>query len=218
MPRGSHDFSRHPGGDRLRMAGAALVAVLAVLAGILLVNLFNGSGDSDDGAAPAVTGEPAAPSGEPAQGADRPEDSSSPTPSERATPSRSPSPTPGPRPSPTPQSAPAQPPAAPATGAPKVFAPVVVLNNSRIAGLADSAANRVEAAGFRVERVGNYLGQYNVPVSTVFYDPEDADAARTLLETVPGVERMVPRAETRIIETDTLILVVTRDFPTDDQP
>ncbi|WP_020572848.1 LytR C-terminal domain-containing protein [Parafrankia discariae] len=217
MPRGSHDFSRHPGGDRLRMAGAAGVAVLAVLAGILLVNLLNGSGDSD-GAAPAVAGGPAAPSGGPTPGADRPEDSASPTPSERATPSRSPSPTPAPRPSPTPQSAPAQPPAPPGTGAPKVFAPVVVLNNSRIAGLADSAADRVEAAGFRVERVGNYLSQYNVPVSTVFYDPEDADAARTLLETVPGVGRMVPRAETRIIETDTLILVVTRDFPTDDQP
>ncbi|MEX5634305.1 LytR C-terminal domain-containing protein [Parafrankia sp. FMc2] len=210
MPSGSHDTFRHREGDRLRMAAATAVAVLAVLAGILLVNLFNGPPDSDPdeaaSAAPAV-GTPSRPSTPPQ------------TPS--GSPTRSPTPTavPTPPPTPMPQSAPAEPPtAAPPPAAPRVFAPVVVLNNSRVAGLADDAADRVEAAGFRVERVGNYLSRYNVPVSTVFYDPEDADAARTLLETVPGVERMVPREETRIIETDTLILVITRDFPAGDQP
>ncbi|WP_018636289.1 LytR C-terminal domain-containing protein [Parafrankia elaeagni] len=200
MPSGSHDTFRHREGDRLRMAAATAVAVLAVLAGILLVNLFNGPPDSDpDDAAPP-----------PPAVADTPSQPSTPP----QTPTRSPTPTavPTPPPSPMPQSAPAAP------AAPRVFAPVVVLNNSRIKGLADDAADRVEAAGFRVERVGNYLSRYNVPVSTVFYDPEDADAARTLLETVPGVERMVPREETRIIETDTLILVVTRDFPAGNQP
>jgi hypothetical protein len=91
----------------------------------------------------------------------------------------------------------------------------VIFNNSRIAKLADAAVAPVEAAGFRVERVGNYNATYNVPVTTVFYDAGDEAAARTMLATVPGVQRMMPRSQTRILSTGALILVVTRDFPTD---
>lgn len=91
--------------------------------------------------------------------------------------------------------------------------PVVVLNNSRISGLADAAAAQVQAAGFPVDRVGNYVSIYNVPESTVFYEDGHADAARALQRAVPGIKRTVPRSETRIISTGTLILVVTREFP-----
>ncbi|KPM52981.1 hypothetical protein CcI49_21370 [Frankia sp. CcI49] len=215
MPSGSRPY-RTRGSDRLRMAAAIAVSVLAVLAGILLVNLFNPQSDSDDdvtaaGASPIRT-----------ESAER---TSPPEPAESAA---STAPAPSTRPAEPTDEATTRPPA-PTTAAatpkpgsdpagPHAFAPVIVLNNSRIAKLADRAADKVEAAGFKVERTGNYVGQYNVPVTTVFYDPEDAEAARTLLETVPGIDRMVPRAETRIIETDTLILVITRDFPAGDQP
>jgi hypothetical protein len=94
-----------------------------------------------------------------------------------------------------------------------VFATVTIFNDSRIPGLAQDAIAPVEAAGFTVDRVGNFLSVYDTPVTTVFFDPEDEAAARTMLDTVPGVERMVPRAQTSILGTGTLILVVTRDFP-----
>ncbi|EFC82412.1 LytR C-terminal domain-containing protein [Parafrankia sp. EUN1f] len=213
MPSGSHPY-RNRGSDRLRTAAATAVAVLAVLAGILLVNLFNG--DTDDEVAAAGASPTRAESAEPTRPAETTEPTRPTRPAESTRPAETTEPTPSRQATPT--TAPATPKPGSDPAAPHVFAPVVVLNNSRIKGLADRAADKVEAAGFKVERVNNYVGQYNVPVTTVFYDPEDAEAARTLLETVPGVDRMVPRAETRIIETDTLILVITRDFPAGDQP
>jgi hypothetical protein len=96
-----------------------------------------------------------------------------------------------------------------------VFAPVTIFNHSRIKGQAQAAVERVEAAGFRVDRVGNFIATWNTPVTTVYYDPEHAAAARTMLERVRGVERAVPRSKTDILPTGTLILVVTKDFPTD---
>ncbi|MCM3924429.1 LytR C-terminal domain-containing protein, partial [Frankia sp. AiPs1] len=107
------------------------------------------------------------------------------------------------------------PPPAPRSQRPTVTAPVVVLNNSRVSGLAEVAAGQVEAAGFPVERTGNFQSVYNVPVSTVFYDDDDAAAAQALKDAVPGIEKIVPRSQTRIVSTDTLILVITRDFPAD---
>jgi hypothetical protein len=96
-----------------------------------------------------------------------------------------------------------------------VFEPVVILNNSRIQGQADAAVERVEAAGFRVDRVGNYLSTYDVPVPTVFYDPGHEAAARTMRDRVPGIKMIKPKSETDIHSPDPLILVVTKDFPTD---
>ncbi|CAJ65319.1 MULTISPECIES: LytR C-terminal domain-containing protein [Frankia] len=201
---------RPPGrrADRLHAVAAGAVAVLAVLAGILLVNLVNGSSDPERPkpvAAPAHTPDDAGPS--PSASAHRTTPAASPTrrPSPAATTppaERPPSPTPAP------------PPAA-QSHRPTVTAPVVVLNNSRVSGLAEVAAGRVEAAGFTVERTGNFQSVYNVPVSTVFYDDDDAAAAQALKDAVPGIEKIVPRSQTRIVSTDTLILVITRDFPAD---
>jgi hypothetical protein len=184
---------------------AGVVAILAVLAGILLVNLLNSPSDhgpvSGSASRPGASATPAptgATSSGPASG--RPTASTSPRSTHAAT-------TPAPRPSAGRSAAP--------SGPPRVFAPVVIFNDSRISRLADAAVAPVEAAGFRVERVGNYNSTYNVPATTVFYDAGDEAAARTMLATVPGVQRMVPRSQTRILQTGTLILVVTRDFPTE---
>ncbi|ABD13739.1 hypothetical protein ThrDRAFT_01248 [Frankia casuarinae] len=199
--------------DRLHTLGAGVVAVLAVLAGILVVNLLNGSSNTD-----GSTTQVAAPTRSARPGTDQagggrttpappPHRAAAPAPGPRATKTASASPKPTPAPS---ASTATKPPAPPG---PKATAPVVVLNNSRIAGLAEVAAKQVESAGFRVERVGNYQSIYNVPVTTVFYDDADADAARALKEAMPGIESIVPRSKTRIVSTDTLILVITRDFP-----
>jgi hypothetical protein len=94
---------------------------------------------------------------------------------------------------------------------------VVILNDSRILGQADAARAPVEDAGFTVLRVGNYNGTWNVPKPTVFYEDADEAAARTMLDLVHGVAEMVPIRTTNItrVEPGTLVLVVTRDFPTE---
>ncbi|KJE21578.1 LytR cell envelope-like transcriptional attenuator [Frankia torreyi] len=94
-------------------------------------------------------------------------------------------------------------------------APVVVLNNSRISGLADSAARQVEAVGFPMSRTGSYLSIYNVPVSTVFYDDAHRDAAQALMDTIPKIKEILPRSQAQIVASDPLILVVTRYWPAD---
>jgi hypothetical protein len=92
---------------------------------------------------------------------------------------------------------------------------VVILNDSRISGLADAAVERVQAAGFHVDRVGSYQGKFNVPVPTVFYDAGHEAAAQAMLERIPGVKKIVPKSDTDIRSPEPLILVVTKDFPTD---
>ncbi len=197
---------RPPGrpADRLHAVVAGAVAVIAVLVGILLVNLLNGKSD------PEPPNPVTAPSRAPDGG------SPSPSPSvHRTTPAVSPTH----RPSPAATTPPAERPASAAPAQPgrrpPVTAPVVVLNNSRISGLAEKAAGQVEAAGFPVERTGNFQSLYDVPVSTVFYDDSDAAAAQALKDAIPGIEKIVPRSQTRIVSTDALILVITRDFPAD---
>jgi hypothetical protein len=186
--------------DRLRGVWAGVIAILAVLAGILLVNLFNGTPDPQRPGAPVAAATPS-PDGA-ALGSSR-------------------SASPSPRPNPSASRAADKPPAptsAPATATrpgPAVTVPVVVLNKSRIAGLAEAAARRVEAAGFPVARTGNFQSTYNVPVPTVFYDDAHLAAAQALKDAVPGIQKLVPRSQTQIVSTDPLILVITRDFPAD---
>ncbi|CAO5247407.1 LytR C-terminal domain-containing protein [Frankia sp. AgKG'84/4] len=195
------------GPERLRGVWAGVIAILAVLAGILLVNLLNGAPDPKHPSAPVV-----APLRTP--------DGAVPGSTRSATPSASPRPRPSsPSPSPTrpaekPPPSPAAPPAAePRPPVPAV--PVVVLNDSRIQGLAESAARQLTAAGFTVARTGPYRSTYNVPVPTVFYDEAHRDAAQALMDTVPGIKKITPRSQTKIVTNDPLILVVTRDFPAD---
>ncbi|MCK9895723.1 LytR C-terminal domain-containing protein [Frankia sp. AgB32] len=210
MTHGTHAPGRRrspsPGPERLRGVWAGVIAILAVLAGILLVNLLNGAPDPKHPASPVAA-------------ATRTADSATLGATRSATPSASPSPRPSPSatrpaekpPSPAPTSAP------PATERPPpvATAPVVVLNNSRIGGLAESAARQVEAAGFPVTRTGNYLATYNVPVPTVFYDDAHRDAAQALMDAIPGIKKIAPRSQTQIAISDPLILVITRDFPAD---
>ncbi|WP_261567389.1 LytR C-terminal domain-containing protein [Frankia gtarii] len=201
---------RPPGrpADRLHAVVAGAIAVTAVLVGILLVNLLNGKSD------PEPPNPVAAPSRTPDGGSSSPSSSV-----HRTTPTASPTHRPSPAattpPAERPASATSVPPPAQPGRRPPVTAPVVVLNNSRISGLAEKAAGQVEAAGFPVERTGNFQSIYDVPVSTVFYDDSDAAAAQALKDAIPGIEKIIPRSQTRIVSTGALILVITRDFPAD---
>ncbi|WP_250286038.1 LytR C-terminal domain-containing protein, partial [Frankia sp. CiP1_Cm_nod2] len=105
-------------------------------------------------------------------------------------------------------------PVPPSTAPKRVFAPVVILNNSREPGLADAARARLEAAGFTVTRVGNYNAAYNVAVPTVFYEPEQKAAAETLQELIPDVRAAAPKSA-HFNSDDPLILVITKDFQID---
>jgi len=189
---------RRDGSRRLRTVGAALIAMLAVAAGILLVNLLHSPPDSNSTAGRASTPAPAGPRTPATAG----------TSTHPATPAST-------RPaSTTPASATTRP-AAGTTGVGPV-APVVILNDSRIKGLADAARDPVEKAGFTVDRVGGYVSTYNVPVTTVFYEDSLKAAAQNLQQRVPGISKIEPIAGTdiKLYEPGKLILVVTRAFPT----
>lgn len=86
--------------------------------------------------------------------------------------------------------------------------PVVVLNNSRISGLADTAAAVFRAGGWPVARTGNFRGR--IPVTTVYYEPGQQAVARAFAARFDGVVRVRPRFAT--LPARGLVVVVTREF------
>jgi len=92
-------------------------------------------------------------------------------------------------------------------------APLTVLNNSTVAGLADRAAAQVQARGWQVAQVGNFAGR--LPATTVYYDPGDSAqqaAAQELAEEFPQVARVLPRYAGLPPTPAGIVLVVTRDW------
>jgi LytR cell envelope-related transcriptional attenuator len=87
------------------------------------------------------------------------------------------------------------------------MATVVVLNNSRIHGLAHRVAAEVAARGWAIPRVGNLGGL--VPSTTVYYAPGDEAAAEHLASEFSQIQRIEPDSEGRINEPG-LTLVATR--------
>jgi hypothetical protein len=196
---------RPPTGNGLRALGAGLIAVLAVGIGILLVNLLHDpKSHQPPTAGRASTAVPATSRTPPAATSTHPGGTSS-----SARPSSSAPAAPPPHPT-TPH------PTTPAAAGSGAVAPVVILNDSKIEGLADAATGPVKAAGFTVDRVGGYVSTYNVPVTTVFYEDSLKAAAQNLQQHVSGIVKIEPIAGTdiKLYEPGKLILVVTRDFPT----
>jgi len=94
--------------------------------------------------------------------------------------------------------APAAVPPAPASGSSTVDtapaparAPLLVLNNSTVTGLAARSARQFAAAGWPIAGVGNLQG--DTPETTVYYPPGLAAAARELAAEFPGIRRVLPR-------------------------
>ena len=200
---------------RLRSAVAApgttrLAGIIVVLVGVALlifgVVALGGGGSPDSGAAPA----PASPSlGSPSIGSPA-----------SATPPASPSTEPtdgsgvGSTVAPPPVTTAAPTPAPPApTRTTAARAPLTVLNNSVIRGLADRAASTVQARGWQVAQVGNFAGQ--LPATTVYYSPGNAGeeaAARELAREFPQVSQVLPRYAGLPPTPAGIVLVVTKDW------
>ncbi len=182
-----------PGGARLIGALVALLGVVLLVVGVVAL----GGGDAgSSGAAPAPS---------PSVGTSPPPVSPS-----AASPSvtkSAPSPTRTvtvvpPRPSPTP----------PRTTA-AARAPLTVLNNSTVRGLADRAAAEVQNRGWRVAQVGNFAGR--LAVTTVYFTPGDTAgqaAAGELAREFPQIDQVLPRYAGLPPTPAGIVLVVTRDW------
>jgi hypothetical protein len=195
-------------GDRQHTIGAAILAVLAISIGILLVDLLHdpSSPDRTTSRPPGTTVGGTTSSRTPLPGIG-PDGTA--TASARAT-TASTRPTTRPA---TPTTRPSSKPAPPASTTPKaIIATVVIYNNSKIDGLAEAARTRLVAAGYQVQKVGSVFGLW--PTTTVYYDPPQRAAAESLVAHVSGVRQAKPRPS-YLAKTGTLILVVTKDFPTD---
>jgi hypothetical protein len=195
--------------DRLRSALAApgsarLVGTLLALVGVVLLIVglvaLGGGGSGSSGAAPAPSSVPALPTSPSA---------ASPS-ATRATTS------PAPRPS-TPPRTTAVPPASPTAAPPRTTAaaraPLTVLNNSVIRGLADRAASEAQNRGWQVAQVGNFAGR--LAVTTVYYTPGDAAgeaAARELAREFGQIGQVLPRYAGLPPTPAGIVLVVTKDW------
>jgi hypothetical protein len=89
--------------------------------------------------------------------------------------------------------------------------PLVVLNNSTIAGLAAQAQQQFEAAGWQVSSIGNLV---NDIISTcAYYDPSvpNAKAAATVLRhEFPGIKRVRPKFSG--LPAGPIVVVLTSDY------
>jgi hypothetical protein len=194
---------RASSGTRRTLArlAAPLTAVVVVVVVIVLLIWINGRSDgSGSGSGSNVAVAPA--SHQPAPSPD-----GSPTSSHLASPTPRPTHShhsPSPHPThhhATPHSSPSPPPSDTA------MAPVSVLNNSRIHGLAHHVAAEVESRGWTLAQVGNLRGR--VAETTVYYPPTGLAAAEHLAHDFGQIQRLEPQSEAGLHSAD-LILVVTR--------
>ena len=85
---------------------------------------------------------------------------------------------------------------------------LLVLNNSRIDGLATRAADDFRAGGWPVRGTGNFRGR--VAMTTVYYEPGQEASARRLMREFGKIRRMAPRFAG--LPGHGLTVVVTRDY------
>jgi hypothetical protein len=104
--------------------------------------------------------------------------------------------------------------AAPAThssSAAAVKMPLVVLNNTRVPGLAALARSRFEAGGWTVTSTGNLVN--NIVSTCAYYDPGLADAqaaAQALRAQFPAIKRVVVKFDG--LPAGPIVVVLTSDY------
>jgi hypothetical protein len=188
-------------------AGSRLVGALLAVAGValLVIGLITLRGHSpDDKHPPGAAPGPSSSAPHSTTASATPTASSPATPSTPAT-SGGPT-TAGPTTaSPPPHTTPAPPPAA--------RAPLTVLNNSKVHGLAERVADEARGKGWPVSLVGNFAGR--LPVTTIYFTPGDSGgekAARQFASEFPAVDRVLPRYDGLPPTPAGIVLVVTRDW------
>jgi hypothetical protein len=186
-----------------RSIAGGLVAIALIVATIVAVNSFQRDEPTAPVAGPASTPKTATSAG--ASAAQTAPESSSTAPQVAAETGAAPEAEPEP-------TAPATAPTAASPTSPEAAAvrvPLTVLNSSRIGGLAASAAQDFERAGWTVRKpVGNT--RYRASITTVYYLPGQEAAARQLMRDVPAVRRMLLRP--LVLPGQGLTVVVTREY------
>ena len=205
-----------PKGDQGQVLSSlvAVAAVVAIVAGLLVLFGTRGHDSEADETSGATTPKPSAkPSSGPSTiAASIPKPSSKPT-EPATTPTEAPSSTPATEPttepSSEPTSAPTQPPATQSTTIPAAERPAVeVYNNTSRKGLADSVAGRARQAGWTVAgSPDNWHGK--IAESTVYYPPGMLDAANQLARDL-GVGRTKGALDN--MKKDRLTVILTSDY------
>jgi hypothetical protein len=91
--------------------------------------------------------------------------------------------------------------------------PLVVLNNTTVAGLAKSAARRFEAGGWTVTTFDNY--QNDIISTCAYYDPDVAGAkaaALALQRQFPEVKRVEPQFSQLSAWHSPIVVILTPDY------
>jgi LytR cell envelope-related transcriptional attenuator len=89
--------------------------------------------------------------------------------------------------------------------------PLVILNNTTVAGLAKQAATRFEQGGWTVTSYGNY--QNDILSTCAYYDPADPGAeaaARAIQAQFPTIKRVAPRFAQ--LPAGPIVVVLTPDY------
>jgi hypothetical protein len=207
VPRKSHRGDQAPIGQRLL---APITAVVVVVVVIVLLIWINGK-PAGKGPGPGVISAPnstiavqaSSPSVTPKpsqSSATRPTTvptTASPSPAAASSASVRPSPTARPK---------------PGAGADRTaMAPVQVLNNSTISGLAARVAAEVQAKSWKIASVGNLQG--SLAVTTVFYAPGELAAAKHLKRDFASIRAVAPDSSAHLSSHGSdLTLVVTKDW------
>jgi type IV secretory pathway VirB10-like protein len=199
-----------PKGERGQVLSSlvAVAAVVAIVAGLLV--LFGTRGHDSDADEPAAATTPKS-SVKPSPGpiaASVPEPSSKPT-VPAATPATTPSEAPSPKATTAPSSQPTQPqPTQRPTTIPPAERPAAeIYNNTPRRGLADSVAGRARQAGWIVAGADNWHGK--IAESTVYYPPGMLDAANELARDI-GVGRTKGALDN--MKKDRLTVILTWDY------
>jgi hypothetical protein len=202
-----------PKGDQGQILSSlvAVAAVVAIVAGLLVLFGTRGHDSEADEPSGATTPKPSAkPSSGPSTiAASIPDPSSKPTAPATTPTTQPPSSEPTTAPTSQPTSAPMQPPATQSTTIPPAERPAVeVYNNTSRKGLADSVAGRARQAGWTVAgSPDNWHGK--IAESTVYYPPGMLDAANQLARDL-GVGRTKGALDN--MKKDRLTVILTSDY------
>ncbi|WP_328523969.1 LytR C-terminal domain-containing protein [Kribbella sp. NBC_00359] len=200
-----------PKGDRGQVLSSlvAVAAVVAIVAGLLVLFGTRGHDSQADEPSGATTPKPSTKptSGPSTIAASIPGPSSEPT-EPATTPPQAPSSTPTTAPTTEPSSQPTQPPATQPTTIPAAERPAAeIYNNTSRKGLADSVAGRARQAGWTVAGADNWHGK--IAESTVYYPPGMLDAANELARDI-GVGRTKGALDN--MKKDRLTVILTSDY------